>query len=256
MVIMDRTSHVTEAQRQLTDQEYYQPLSGPIFPETAKRVLNILTILHQKKALNKLQITYLQGKQPHRPRYFYLLPKIHKPQDKWPIPNKMPPGRPIVSDCGSESYGIAEWLNHYLNPLSTRHPSFIRDTMDFLHKLRNQTFNTWCLLFTMDVSNLYTNIDTELGIKAMQNCLKQYPEEGLPDREIELLELCLTRNDFTFNGQWYLQVKGMAMGKKFAPTYANIYMAEWEQEAFQKCDKKPSFYVRYIDDIFGISGSS
>lgn len=170
-VIMDRTTYVQEAHRQLSDQEYYQPLAEPIFPETAEMVSKILTTLHQRKVLNKSQMTYLKGTQPYRPRFFYLLPKIHKPQDKWTVPNKMPPGRPIVSDCGSESYGIAEWLDHYLNPLSTQHPSFIRDTMDFLHKLREKTFATRCLLFTIDVSSLYTNIDTRLGIRAIQNCL-------------------------------------------------------------------------------------
>ena len=42
------------------------------------------------------------------------------------------------------------------------------------------------------------------------------------------------------------------MGKKFAPAYANIYMADWEHTVFPKCPKLPSLYVRYLDDIFGI----
>ena len=42
------------------------------------------------------------------------------------------------------------------------------------------------------------------------------------------------------------------MGKKFAPAYANIFMAIWEEEVFQKCQKKPLHYLRYLDDIWGI----
>lgn len=159
----------------------------------------------------------------------------------------MPPGRPIVSDCGSESYGVAQWLDHHLNPLSTRHPSFIKDTMDFINKLKEITLETRCSLFTIDVNSLYTNINTELGLTAVRNCLNKYPLENRPDEEIlDLLRLSLTKNDFTFNSHWYLQIKGTAMGKKFAPAYANIYMADWEQGALQKCEKKPLFYVRYI----------
>ena len=39
------------------------------------------------------------------------------------------------------------------------------------------------------------------------------------------------------------------MGKKFAPNYANIFMAQWEAEALSKCDKQPLLYLRYLDDI-------
>lgn len=44
-----------------------------------------------------------------------------------------------------------------------------------------------------------------------------------------MLELNLKRNDFEFNRRHSLQVKGMAMGKRFTlarfTLYANIYMA-------------------------------
>lgn len=42
------------------------------------------------------------------------------------------------------------------------------------------------------------------------------------------------------------------MGRKFSPTYADIYMAEWGREAFKKCTIKPLLYLRYLDDIFGL----
>lgn len=42
------------------------------------------------------------------------------------------------------------------------------------------------------------------------------------------------------------------MGKIFAPNYANIFMADWEEKALAKCTKLPAIYLRYLDDIFGI----
>ncbi|TWW64203.1 hypothetical protein D4764_03G0012110 [Takifugu flavidus] len=42
------------------------------------------------------------------------------------------------------------------------------------------------------------------------------------------------------------------MGKRFAPAYANIYMAEWEEGIFEKCQQQPLIYLRYLDDIWGI----
>lgn len=62
----------------------------------------------------------------------------------------------------------------------------------------------------------------------------------------------MTRNNFSFNGQHFLQIHGTAMGKIFAPSYANIYMASWEQTAFSKCKELPIMYFRYLDDLFGL----
>ncbi|XP_037101527.1 uncharacterized protein LOC119119330 [Syngnathus acus] len=169
----------------------------------------------------------------------------------------MPPGRPIVSDCGSESYGSAELLDHYLNPLAVLHPSYIKDTNDFVQKVQALTLPPTCLLFSMDVENLYTNIDTSKGLEAVRNVLTRNPVVGRPDKHIlALLELNLTKNDFQFNKEWFLQVKGTAMGKRFSPAYANIYMAEWEEGALAQSPKKPITYLRYLDDIWGIWGDS
>ncbi|TWW61318.1 Neural proliferation differentiation and control protein 1 [Takifugu flavidus] len=42
------------------------------------------------------------------------------------------------------------------------------------------------------------------------------------------------------------------MGQRFAPSYANLYMSEWEREALSKCPLRPTLYLRYLDDVFGI----
>lgn len=107
--------------------------------------------------------------------------------------------------------------------------------------------------FSMDVDNLYTNIPIAAGIDCVKKIFEKYPDPKRPDQELlELLDINLTRNDFLFNEQFYLQVKGTAMGKKFAPAYANIFMANWEEEVFSKLSKKPVCYLRYLDDIWGI----
>lgn len=49
-----------------------------------------------------------------------------------------------------------------------------------------------------------------------------------------------------------LQIHGTTMGKRFAPAYANIYMADWERTLFPKYLKTQFFQLRYLDDIFGV----
>lgn len=253
VVLMDREQYVLEAQRQLNDPTYYKKLENPIYMETIPMIQDILLNLKKKKVINAKQLQYLQGDLQPRERRFYILPKIHKNPSTWTVPYEIPKGRPIVSDCGSETYQTAEFLDFFLNPLSTRHPSYVKDTCHFVNLVKNIKAPSEFYFFSMDVASLYTNIDIEAGMTAVKRIFSRYPDPGRPDEEIlQLLEINLRRNDFVFDGQFYLQVKGTAMGKRFAPAYANIFMSIWEEEVFLKCDKKPLYYLRYLDDIWGI----
>lgn len=253
VVVLSRAQYIFEAERQLKDAQYYQKLQGPIYMQTIPMVEDILTALKDRKYINAKQHKYLKGDRPPRERRFYLLPKIHKNPEKWTVPFQIPPGRPIVSDCDSDTYRTAEFIDFYLNPLSVRHPAYIRDTYHFIDIVKNLQIPPDSLFFSMDVVSLYTNIDTHSGLCAVRKVFQKYPDSKRPDDELlQLLEINLTRNDFVFNGQYYLQVKGTAMGKRFAPAYANIFMATWEGEALEKCPKKPFIYLRYLDDIWGI----
>ena len=50
----------------------------------------------------------------------------------------------------------------------------------------------------------------------------------------------------------YLQVKGVAMGQRFAPSIANLYLAIWEERLLSLTNLAPIVWYRYIDIIFGI----
>jgi len=209
--------------------------------------------LYNTKHISAKQRAYLSGSYSPWVRKFYLLPKIHKDPETWTIPHQVPPGRPIVSDCGSESYQIAEYLEHYLNPLSTQHPSYLKDTYDFISKIKTIHLPADALLFSLDVDALYTNIETGLGLRAVRRAFEANPDPARPDEALlTLLELGLTCNDFEFDSKIYLQTHGTAMGKRFAHSYANIYMADWEFTVLPGCPKKPLVYLRYLDDVFGV----
>lgn len=253
VVILSREQYLMEVERQLNNSVYYRKLDGPMYLSTIPMVAKILDSLKRKKFINAKQRQYLSGSGQPRERRFYILPKIHKDPKTWTVPFEVPPGRPIVSDCESETYFTAEYLDHYLNPISVRHPAFVKDTYHFIEIVKSLRIPSEFYFFSMDVDNLYTNIPIEAGVNCVEKVFKKYPDPKRPDEElIELLKINLTRNDFMFNDKFYLQVKGTAMGKKFAPAYANIFMANWEDEALSKCKKKPACYLRYLDDIWGI----
>ena len=253
VVILDRDQYLWEGYRQLNNSTYYSKLGKPIYMDTVPLVEQILRSLYHNKFINHKQLCYLMGDADPRPRIFYMLPKIHKDPSSWSKPHEIPPGRPIVSDCSSETYHTAEFIDFFLNPLSTRHDSYIKDTYDFVNKVRRLHVPVDSILFTIDIDSLYTNIDIAEGLQTTANIFRKYPDDTRPDSHIlQLLDINLTRNDFVFNGEFFLQIKGTAMGKKFAPAYANIFMAEWEEAALASCPKKPLHYFRFLDDIWGV----
>lgn len=79
-------------------------------------------------------------------------------------------------DCGSESSEIAEYLDDFLTPLSTRHDSYVKDTQQFLERVTTLELTEPCFLFTMDVNSLYTSIEISLGMEAIRKILTRYPD--------------------------------------------------------------------------------
>ena len=53
------------------------------------------------------------------PRYFFLLPKLHKPLNSWRIPYLQPKSRPIISDSRSASFKLSKKLLTYTQKLES-----------------------------------------------------------------------------------------------------------------------------------------
>ena len=249
IVIMDREDYIYEANKQLNVKRHYKEIEEPLFQRNCETFNNILASMRLKNLINDKEYNHLRASTSSRERIFYLLPKIHKESEKWTVPHQIPPGRPIVSDINSESYAISRFIDYHLAPFSTKHDSYIKNTYDFLDKIKQVSTFPEALLISCDVDSLYTNIDNEMGIRAVKEAFSKDPQP-IHQYIIKLLQLSLEGNDFIFNKKHYLQISGTAMGKKFAPHYADICMAFWECDNLKKCSKQPRIYLRYLDDIF------
>ena len=178
---------------------------------------------------------------------FYLLPKIHKRLHAVP-------GRPVISNCSYATEKIAEFLDFHLQPLSQQVKSYLKDTSDFLRKVKSlPPLPENSLLVTMDVVALYPNIPHEGGLKAIENALNRRIDRPIStDSLMELAELALKNNYFEHNSKTYKQEQGTAIGAKFAPSYAILYMSDLEEKAINTFHLKPWVWWRYIDDVFMI----
>lgn len=249
IVIMDTSLYNSEAYKQLSDSKYYKPISNSISDLNIVHIDFIMGLMLKKGFINSKQYSYFTNHDGNKPRYFYLLPKIHKHLSTWSNP-KMPAGRPIVGCCGSELHSIGQLIDHYLQPFCKIQKSYTKDSYHFISKIKNSTINSSSLLVTGDITSLYTNMRHDIIINSIKELFLLYPDETRPDRFIiELLHLTLTGNDFCFEGKWFLQILGMAMGNPCSPSTANLFLEAFDQ-ALLSYNLMVSLYNRFLDDTF------
>ena len=119
--------------------------------------------------------------------------------------------------------------------------------------IRNQ--NPDLFMASFDIDSLFTNVPLdetiEISVKKLFGRRKKY--EGFTREQFKkLLTLAVKNSLFLFNGAYYEQVDGVAMGSPLGPTIANIFLCHWEEIWIKKCPKqfKPEYYNRYMDDTF------
>ena len=242
-VIWGIAEYLREANSQLNKTEFYQELPLDPFIEYQKLIVDSLKELQRNRLIDEETLDILKPTNT-KPARFYLLPKIHK---------KNNPGRPVVSSVNCHTTKLSRFVDHYIQPLATQVKSYIRDTTDFLNKIKNlETLPHNAMLVTLDVRSLYSNIKHNEGLNSLQESLDNRIDKTPPTKVlITLMNHVLTLNNFNFNGRHYLQVKGCAMGTIAAPSYATIYMGHFEEKhIYPEINNDCLFYTRYIDDIF------
>ena len=129
-----------------------------------REITKVVTEMYNSEEIDKKCKNYLCEFEP-RTSKLYLLPKIHKP-------TRPPPGRPIISANGCSRERISQFVDHFLKPLVPNIKSYVKDTSDFVKKIRDLgTVPSNTLLVTLDVTSLYTNIPNQEGIKACAKAL-------------------------------------------------------------------------------------
>jgi peptide-methionine (R)-S-oxide reductase len=130
-------------------------------------------------------------------------------------------------------------------------PSFIKDTTDYLQKMAAlKPLPSNATLVTMNITSHYTNIPHSDGIEACKEIWESRSVKMPPtDCLVTMLTMVLKKNNFTFNGDHYLQINGTAMGTKMAPSYANIFMRKLEKQLLESSIERLLSWYRFIDDV-------
>jgi hypothetical protein len=223
--------------------------------EATSRMENIKQLLKEKitqnqNLLSQAEVTYFKRslKERFRLPVFYGLPKVHK--------NPMSL-RPVVSTTGSLLAVFSIWIDHKMKDLLHLVSSYLKNSSCLIQELKHLHIPEGAKIFTADAKSMYTNIDTDTGIAAIQDFLEMNNERlplNFPKKLfLQILEVIMKNNIFSFADSYWLQTSGTAMGTPAACTYATVTYGQFENTVIlPNFQTNLLYYRRYIDDVFGI----
>jgi hypothetical protein len=248
--ILDPIKYDQAVMAQLSDTKSYMPTEFNLNRKCAALLKRCVRKFVERKLLtNKQAQALLLYTDKPATRHCYGLPKTHKPADKWI--NGMPPLRPICPDIRTETSASGCFIARYLNPLLSSIKSYCKNSYELKDRLLDlQQLGPETVLLTSDVDSLYPSIPIQPALhRVVRRLNNKAPEFQLV---VELLRIQLAHNYFSFQEKSFHQIRGLPMGKAWAPVVACIYMEEWECSLWKLLGFEPVMYVRYIDDIFAV----
>ena len=111
--------------------------------------------------------------------------------------------------------------------------SFIEDTRDHLFIISEENANgpqpDGTIPVTLDISGMYTNVPWEEGKEAFKEAFKEAldhrDDQSIPTSFLlQLITLVLCCNIFVFDSVLFMQMFGVAMGSRVAPTFSCLFM--------------------------------
>ena len=149
----------------------------------------------------------------------------------------------------SPTYQLSNWLASCHPSLATHH--HVKNSHNFPTFISEQTLG-YEIFLSFDVTLLFTNVPVDLACRVAKNQLTA--DTSLGDctglslaQVVSLLHFCLNAIYLAYQGQFYQQSFGIAMGTPVSVTVADLIMEDVEQRALSTYLDPPPFWKSYLE---------
>ncbi|XP_055918432.1 uncharacterized protein LOC129950524 [Eupeodes corollae] len=160
--------------------------------------------------------------------------------------------RKIVSNVSSPFTNITKWLVNELQKFGNFDGFSVKNTFDFVDKVKNIEIEDDEIMISFDVTALFPSIPINEAVEAIRNHLLKF---DLPPEKtktyIDCINICMKHNCFQFRDSFYSNDFGCSMGNGLSPYVAEAYMCKFESD-LKKEGKLPRIWHRYVDDTFAV----
>jgi uncharacterized protein YifE (UPF0438 family) len=209
-VILNTEDYMKKCKVLLNDSKTYEKLNRDPTQKYKKQLVAILKDLKDRGSIDDRTWRKMYPT-PETPPKFYGLPKIHK---------QTMPMRPIVSSIDSITYTCAKHIAYIITPVVGNTSRHVKNSDQFSKLVRNFRVEQDQELRSYDVTALFTSVPVNKAVECIRRkleadvTLKQRTDMS-PAEICRLLELCLSCTYFVFDGQFYRQIHGPAMGYRY-----------------------------------------
>lgn len=250
VIILDKSDYNEKVSANLSDTSRFaiDPSQSDQTLNFQNKVVDEIKKLHKRNLIDDNLKNSLIPKGSQIPR-LYGLPKIHKPQC---------PTRPILSMTNSPCHKLAKWLTEILKPVEKYYSKFCtKDSFEFASLIQQQRACNGGFMSSFDVVSLFPHVPLKETVDIIGNTIRfKRVSVGIPSQTVKnLLLLCTENIQFLFNGIYYRQIDGCAMGSPLGPLLANIFVGSLEYKMSSALKRHCHLYVRYVDDTFILAKS-
>ncbi len=251
-IIISKDNEILLANKCLNDSVTYEKIPSDPLDSTCQEISNYILSLVSDKLISEKLGKLLINKEAKLGK-FRVLTKIHK-KNSFGI-------RPIINSMNSPTNKICLFIFLVLQPIVNQSESYLQDSQHLLQIFSKFNSNRTlkerkkCFLYSCDFEALYTNINLDLALTLIMETIIEFnildQKMITPQGFKVLLGNVFNFNVFSFDNDFYRQIKGIAMGAICGPAIANIVVYKLERKWLPI--HRPILYKRFIDDIFILS---